>query len=112
MQALQCTEAEANTIIKNYEEGFSGTKKFAIEGAKLLRKRGYVLMSPDTGHKMYWWDFDVWKTRQESFTSAFWEEYKAIHKGSGDSVEQSVKQHFKASSKWDRMVRNAPTQGG
>lgn len=111
MQSLQCTEEEANTIIKNYEEGFAGTKKFAIEGSKLLRKRGYVLMNPDTGHKMYWWDFDVWKNRQDSFTSAFWEEYKAIHKGSGDSVEQSVKQHFKASSKWDRMVRNAPTQG-
>ena len=68
MQALQCTEEEANTIIKNYEEGFSGTKKFAIEGSKLLRKRGYVLMNPDTGHKMYWWDFDVWKNRQDSFT--------------------------------------------
>ena len=28
-------------------------------------------MNPDTGHKMYWWDFDVWKKRQDSFTISF-----------------------------------------
>jgi DNA polymerase I-like protein with 3'-5' exonuclease and polymerase domains len=68
-------------------------------------------MNPITGHKMYWWDWDKWKEVQASYTSTFWEEYKAKHKGTGDFIEQEVKQHFKAASKWDRMARNAPTQG-
>jgi len=110
MQAIQCTEEEANEIVKNYEEGFKGSSEFAKRGTKFVQDNGYVLMCKLTGHKMYWWDWDVWKKRKESFTSAFWEEYKQ-HKGTGDYVEQQVKQHFKAASKWSRMARNAPTQG-
>jgi hypothetical protein len=40
-----------------------------------------------------------------------WEDFKAHHKGTGDSVALQVKQHFQAASKWDRMALNAPTQG-
>ena len=59
---------------------------------------------------MYWWDWKHWKEVQDSFTPEFWEEYKTYHKGTGDNIEQEVKQHFKAASKWDRMALNAPTQ--
>lgn len=110
-QALQCTDEEANTIIKNYEEGFKGTTIFAKKGSKFVRSNGYVLMNKITGHKMYWWDWKQWKEEQDYYNSSFWEEYKAYHKGTGDFIEQGVKRHFKAASKWDRMARNAPTQG-
>lgn len=110
-QAIQCTDEEANEIIKNYEEGFKGSAIFAKKGSQFVRSHGYVLMNPITGHKMYWWDWKHWKEVQDSFTPEFWEEYKAYHKGTGDNIEQEVKQHFKAASKWDRMARNAPTQG-
>lgn len=111
MQAIKCSKEEADEIVRNYEDGFKGTAEFAKKGSKLLRQRGYVLMCEVTGHKMYWWDYTKWKKVQDTFNSEFWEDYKLNHKGTGDAIERKVKEHFKASSKWDRMVRNAPTQG-
>lgn len=111
MQAIQCTEEVAQTITKNYEEGFVGTTAFAKEGSKFTRKNGYVLINPITGHKMYWWDHDVWLERQKKFTQAFWQDYRDNHKGTNDEVAQEVRMHFQAASKYDRMVRNSPTQG-
>lgn len=108
--AINCTEEKAATILKNYEEGFQGSAIFAKKGSQFVRTYGYVLMNPVTGHKMYWWDFKEWKKNEESHTKEFWEEYKK-HKGTGDYMCQEVSQHFKAASKWDRMARNAPTQG-
>lgn len=111
MNALGCSKEEAMQIIKNYEEGFKGTAEFAKRGEKELKQKGYVLINPITGHKMWWWDFEVWKKRQESFNKEFWDNYKLYHKGTGDEIDREVKMHFKAGSKWNRMVRNAPTQG-
>jgi len=110
-QAIQCSDAEAEEILRNYENGFKGSAIFAKKGSKFVRANGYVLMNPITGHKMYWYDWRLWKEEQDSYDSAFWEEYKQYHKGTGDMVEQEVKAHFKVASKWDRMARNAPTQG-
>lgn len=111
MSSIHCTEEEANTIIKNYEEGFKGTTEFAKKGAKLVRQNGYVLINPITGHKMYWHDWEDWKARQASFTKEFWEDYRINHKGKNTPTAQLVKYHSKAASKWDRMARNAPCQG-
>ena len=111
MQQLKCSEEEAMTIIKNYEEGFKGTVEFAKKGSAFVRKNGYILMCPLTGHKMYWWDHDVWLARQQSFTPEFWEEYRRDHKGTGDEIALMVSKHFRAASKWDRLARNAPPQG-
>jgi len=111
MQQLKCSEEEALTIVKNYEEGFKGTVEFAKRGAAFVRKNGYILICPLTGHKMYWWDHDVWLARQQSFTPEFWEEYRQFHKGTGDEVALMVSSHFRAASKWDRLARNAPPQG-
>ena len=111
MQQLKCSEEEAKTIVRNYEEGFKGTAEFAKKGSAFVRKNGYILMCPLTGHKMYWWDHEQWLKRQQSFTQQFWEEYRTKHKGTGDNVELEVSMHFRAASKWDRLARNAPPQG-
>ena len=111
MQALKCTEEEALQIVKNYEEGFKGTIEFARKGSAFVRKNGYILMCPLTGHKMYWWDHKEWLERQQSFTPEFWEEYRSKHKGTGDMIAQTVSMHFRAASKYDRLARNAPPQG-
>lgn len=112
-QAIQCSEEEAQQIVKNYEEGFKGTAEFAKKGSAFLQTHGYIVINPITGHKIYWWDFDKWKHIQDQYNSKDWDwnDYKMYHKGTGDKVEQEVKQHFKAISKWNRMVRNSPTQG-
>lgn len=113
MSALQCSREEAEEIIKNYEEGFKGTAEFAKRGSKFVRDNGYVLITPITGHKMYWWDWEEWKKRQDFYNSDDWDwnYYRQYHKGTGDREEQEVRMHYKAASKWDRMARNAPTQG-
>lgn len=111
MQSIGCSEEEANNIIKNYEEGFAGTTAFAKKGSKAVREKGYVLIEPITGNKMYWWDWEHWKETQAKFTSEFWDEYKLIHKPVNDEIAQIVRNHFKAASKYDRMARNSPCQG-
>ena len=111
MSSIGCTEEEANEIIQNYEEGFKGTAEFAKKGSKFVRENGYVVMNPMTGHRMIWWDWNEWKERGKTFTPEFWEDYRNYHKGTGDAIALMVKTYFKAASKWDRMARNAPTQG-
>lgn len=113
MKALNCTREEAEQIVKNYEEGFKGTSEFAKKASRSVRQLGYVLINPITGHKMYWWDWTHWKEREDYYHSDQfnWTDYKQYHKGSGDMVEQEVRTHFKAAAKWDRLARNAPTQG-
>ena len=111
MASLGCSEEEALTIVKNYEEGFAGTTAFAKKGSAFVRTNGYILMCPLTGHRMYWWDHSKWKERQQSFTQEFWEDYRENHKGTGDEIAELVRMHFKAGSKYDRLARNAPAQG-
>ena len=110
-QSANCTLEEAEKYICNLEKGFSGVSKFASEGSKFVRKNGYILICPYTGHKKYWWDHEVWLERQKSFTSEFWEEYRSKHKGTGDNVAKQVRGHFQAAAKYDRDARNVVTQG-
>ena len=110
-QSANCPIEEAEKYIKNLEKGFSGVSKFASEGSKFVRKNGYILICPYTGHKKYWWDHNVWLERQKSFTPEFWENYRNIHKGTGDKVAQQVREHFQAAAKYDRDARNVVTQG-
>lgn len=111
MSSLGCSLEEAEEIADAYWKGFSGIAKFKSEGSKSVRKNGYVLMCKYTGHKMYWWDHEVWLNRQKSFTPEFWEIYRSKHKGTGDKIALEVKEHFQAAAKWDRMALNSVTQG-
>ena len=110
-QSANCTIEEAENYIKNLEKGFSGVSKFASEGSKFVRKNGYILICPYTGHKKYWWDHNIWLERQKSFTQEFWEDYRQNHKGTGSSVAKEVREHFQAAGKYDRDARNVVTQG-
>ena len=110
-QSANCSIEQAQEYIDRLDSGFKGISEFAKKGSKFVRANGYVLINKYTGHKMYWWDHDKWLERQKSFTPEFWEEYKAYHKGTDSIVAQEVREHFQAASKWDRMARNACTQG-
>ena len=108
---LAIPEEEAQKYVDNYFNRFKGIADFKKKGSAFVRKNGYILMCQYSGHKMYWYDHDKWLERQKSFTQEFWEEYRNVHKGTGDYVAQEVRQHFKAASKWDRMALNSVTQG-
>lgn len=108
---LGCSKEEAQKYVDAYYGKFKGINAFKEKGTKEVQEKGYVLINPITGHKMYWWDWKEWKERQKSFTSDFWQDYRLNHKGTGDYIAQEVKTHFKAQSKWSRMALNAPGQG-
>ncbi len=110
-QSADCTIAKAEEYISNLEKGFSGVSKFAKEGSKFVRKNGYILINPITGHKKYWWDHDKWVERQKRFTPEFWDVYRERHKGTGDAIAVEVREHFQAAAKYDRDARNVVTQG-
>lgn len=110
-QQLGCSLEKAEGFVDKYYSKFSGIAEFKKKGSENVKKYGYVEICKATGHRMYWWDFNKWKKDRESFTPEFWEAYRQNHKGTGDSVCQKVKEHFRASSKWDRMALNGPTQG-
>lgn len=109
--SLGCSMEEAEQFSKAYDNGFKGVTAFAKKGSADVKTNGYVQMCAVTGHKMWWWDHDVWVKTQKSYTMEFWQEYRERHKGTNDEVAQSVRRHFQAASKWARMALNAPTQG-
>ena len=110
-QTAGSTIEEAQIVVDKLDKAFVGMTAFAKRGSRFVRQNGYILMCKETGHKMYWWDHNKWLERQKSFTPEFWNEYKLKHKGTNDIIAQEVREHFQAASKWDRMARNAPTQG-
>ncbi len=110
-QSANCSVEQAQEYIDRLDKGFSGISRFAREGSRFVRQNGYVLINKYTGHKMYWWDHDKWLERQKSFTQEFWEDYRNNHKGTTSRVALEVREHFQAASKWDRLARNACTQG-
>ena len=107
-----CTVEEAQAVIDKLDKAFSGMTAFAKKGAQFVRKHGYIVINPTTGHRLNWWDHDTWKERQERFSQpGFWEDFKLHHKGTGDDIAIQVRQHFQAASKYDRLARNVVTQG-
>lgn len=108
---MGCSIEEAQKFVDAYANGFKGISEFKKKGSAFVKSHGYVVMSPMTGHCMYWWDWQKWKDENAAFTEDFWNDYRANHKGTGDDIAQMVKYHFQAGSKWERMALNGPTQG-
>lgn len=102
---------KAKSIYNNYMSGFSGIADFQNKQKKFVVNNGYILISSITGHRASWWDWKYWKTIQSSYTSDFWDDYKANHKGTGDEVAKAVSKHFKAKTKWEKNACNSPLQG-
>ena len=110
-QSANCSVEKAQEYIDALDKGFTGMAEFAKKGSAFVRKNGYILICPYTGHKKYWWDHKEWLERQKSFTPEFWEEYKLKHKNTGNDICKMVRTHFQAASKYDRDARNVVTQG-
>ena len=111
-QTAGCTVEEAQAVVDKLDKAFAGMTAFAKKGAAFVRNNGYILINPQTGHRLNWWDWNQWKERQSRYSeSGFWDDFKANHKGTGDALAIEVRQHFQAASKYDRLARNVVTQG-
>lgn len=111
-QTAGCTVEEAQAVVDKLDKAFAGMTAFAKKGAAFVRSNGYILINPQTGHRLNWWDWNQWKERQSRYSEpGFWDDFKAHHKGTGDALAIEVRQHFQAASKYDRLARNVVTQG-
>lgn len=103
---------EANKIYNEYMSGFKGLKKYQNFRRKDWFDKGYILLSPLTGHKAFIYDYEDLKTTQESFKEpGFWDYYREMKKNSPmcDTV-QNVKHFFKRKSENERCSINFPIQ--
>ena len=107
-----CTVEEAQAVIDKLDKAFTGMTAFAKKGASFVRNHGYIVINPQTGHRLHWWDWKQWKENQAKFNQpGFWDDFKTYHKGTGDTIALEVRHHFQAASKYDRLARNVVTQG-
>lgn len=108
---------EADKIGDAYDKGFPGVTNFGKRALDNVKRNGYILINPITGHKVYWADHSYWVIEGKTFDSAFWDNYKRQKQELGEDfkytwVKRRVSLHFKAVSKQGRLGLNSPTQGG
>ena len=104
---------KAKAMVQELIKGMPGMAKFKKDTANFLKKNGYILLNPITGHRVYWPEWSRWKAITDSFDNQFWTDYKALHKGTGDAVCKKVQQAGKLSKDWfEKNVLNYPIQGG
>lgn len=107
---------EADKIGDAYDKGFPGVTTFGKRALDSVKKYGFILINPLTGHKVYWSDHSYWLIEGAKFDSDFWDEYRRKKEELGDEfhktwMKRRVSLHFKAVSKWGRLGLNSPTQG-
>ena len=103
---------EANRIYNNYMKGFTGLKRYQDFRRRDWWDKGYILLSPLTGHKAYIYDYEDLKKIQERFKEpGFWEYYREM-KVSAPECEtvQMVKKFFKRKSASEKQSINYPIQ--
>lgn len=115
--SLNCSMDEAQAIADAFDSYFIGISTFAEQALKNVKRLGYVLINPMTGHKVYWWDWSDWNAQSSKFDREYWDRYKSMKQSMSTQdfnntlIKQEVSHHFKVVSKWGRMGLNSPTQG-
>lgn len=104
---------QARQMVSNMLKAMPGMAMYKKNTAKYLREHGYIILHPDTGHRIYWPEWARWKALASTFDQRFWQEYSMYHKGSGDSIDRKVAWYKAQKNEWlERKVLNAPIQGG
>lgn len=104
---------KAKAMVKGIVDGLTGMKRYKEKAGKFLKDRGYLVINQTTGHRIYWPTWGRWKADENRFDLSFWNEYGALHKGTGDSVEREVKWYLNQKHEWlGKNVLNYPIQGG
>lgn len=101
---------EANRIYNNYMRGFTGLKRYQDFRRRDWWDKGYILLSPLTGHKAYIYDYEDLKKVQERFKEpGFWEYYREMKKTAPEcETVQMVKRFFKRKSASEKQSINYP----
>lgn len=116
-ESLGISIEEAQKIEQSYDESFKGITTYAKKALDLIKQNGYILIHPLTGHKVYWYEYKMWKKRQSSFDESFMQYYKKLKNSltpeefNKTKEKKVLSKHYKIISKWGRLGLNSPTQG-
>ena len=99
---------DANSIYNAYMKGFSGLKRYQDFCRKDVMKKGYILLSPITGHKAYIYDFEELNEAKDSFNQpGFWENYRELKKSNPNNpICLKVQHYFRRKSDSERQSIN------
>jgi len=103
---------EAHRVYDAYMSAFKGLKEYQNFRRKDWWDKGYILLSPLTGHKAFIYDYEELQEIQKSFKEpGFWEYYREM-KDSAPTCEtvQKVKYFFKRKSTYEKKSINFPIQ--
>lgn len=104
---------KAKEMVSGILKGMPGMASYKKKTGTFLKEHGYIVINPITGHRVYWPEWASWKAVEDTFDRAFWEDYKAFHQGTNDSVCQKVRRHMQQGHDWfGKNVLNYPIQGG
>ena len=112
-QNLSLPPEEGNSIYDAYMQGFKGLKRYQDFCRRDVMQKGFILLSPITGHKAYIYDFDKLQQHKEEMNSpGFWDAYRA-DKALGVSSErvELVRHFFRRKANSEKQSINYRIQG-
>lgn len=100
---------EAQKIYNAYMDGFQGIKAYQNFCRKDWFNKGYILLSPITGHRTFIYDWEELKEIKERMSEpGYWDEYRSKKtRGEFDDLQvQEVKHFFKRKSASEKQSIN------
>ena len=105
----------AQTVYTNYFKAFPGIDNYFKKVKREAWDRGYILISKITGHKAFIYGWEELKQLEASFTSTFWQVYRAEKAVDSEyfkkEIGPKVKDYFKRKGNIERNALNTPVQG-
>lgn len=102
---------EATTIYNNYMSGFKGLKKYQDFRRKDWFDKGYILLSPLTGHKAFIYDYEELLKDKKWMAELDWDYYREMKKTSPEcDTVQRVRHFFKRKAASEKQSINYTIQ--
>lgn len=102
----------AKEIYENYMSGFAGLKRYQDFRRKDVMRKGYILLSPITGHKAYIYDYDELKFQMEKQEEdGFWDYYREMKRDAPEcDTVQGVRRLARRKAESEKQSINYPIQ--
>lgn len=102
----------AKEIYENYMSGFAGLKRYQDFRREDVMRKGYILLSPITGHKAYIYDYDELKFQMEKQEEdGFWDYYREMKRDAPEcDTVQGVRRLARRKAESEKQSINYPIQ--
>lgn len=111
MKNFGLTPERAQEIENNYMKGFAGLKRYQDFRRKDWFNKGYILLSPLTGHKAFIYDYDSLIEDKKWMSTLDWDYYREMKKSFPEcETVTRVRHFFKRRSSSEKQSINYPVQ--